>query len=100
MNSYAWGGGQGQTPKAFRQSCYYLLPFYLTWVPYLALQFTWASGTGYSDFGFVIIACTLVPLQGFWNGVVYFRVRATAAIQEISTRIFNGLRSSQQQATQ
>ena len=62
----------------FWQSFWYLVSFYLTWPPYLALQYLWAAGSGYSNYGFTLFACTLVPLQGFWNCVVFFRVRAKA----------------------
>ena len=66
----------------FWQSFWYLISFYLTWPPYLALQYLWAAGSGYSNYGFTLFACTLVPLQGFWNCVVFFRVRAKKGLSE------------------
>ena len=69
------------------QSFWYLLSFYLTWPPYLALQYLWAAGGGYSAYGFVLFACTLVPLQGFWNMVVFFRVRAKRKANEALSAI-------------
>lgn len=96
MNIYAHGGGQGQTSAVFRQSCWYLVPFYLTWVPYVALQYTWASRRGYSRYGFAVTASTLVPLQGFWNCVVYIRnsSRLRAKLQKITTRIQHNVRET------
>ena len=96
MNIYAHGGVQGQTSAVFRQSCWYLVPFYLTWVPYIALQYTWASRSGYSSYGFVVTACTLVPLQGFWNCVVYIRnsSRLRAKLQKITTRMQHNVRET------
>lgn len=75
------------------QSIWYLMSFYLTWVPYLALQYSWAAGTGYSSYGFVLFACTLVPLQGFWNCVVYFRLRVTRKIGGAISAISNMVES-------
>merc|ERR1712176_185705 len=62
-NIYVYGEGQGQTSAVFWQFCWHLIPFYLTWVPYVALQYTWGSGSAYSDYAFVMTACTLVPLH-------------------------------------
>ena len=80
------GGGQGNPMSAavFWQSCWYLLPFYLTWLPYVALQFMWSSGTGYSAYGFVMLACTLVPLQGFSNCMVYFHKRLHKKLRAVT----------------
>ena len=66
----------------FWQSFWYLISFYLTWPPYLALQYLWAAGSGYSNYGFTLFACTLVPLQGFWNSFVFFRVRAKKGLSD------------------
>ena len=66
----------------FWQSFWYLISFYLTWPPYLALQYLWAAGSGYSNYGFTLFACSLVPLQGFWNCVVFFRVRAKKGLSD------------------
>jgi len=63
------------TTKVFWQSIYFLLAFYLVWPPYLALQYTWVSGNGYNRYGFILFAGMLVPLQGFWNLIVYMRPR-------------------------
>merc|ERR1712003_94604 len=93
-NIYVYGEGQGQTSAVFWQFCWYLIPFYLTWVPYVALQFSWASGTAYSTFSFVMVACTLVPLQGLCNSIIYFRKRARARIQEITVRMQHKVRET------
>merc|ERR1712085_216246 len=68
-----------------------LFAFYVTWVPYLALQFNWAAGRGYSTYYFILFACTLTPLQGFWNAVVYFRRKAKKRITEFLTKIRSSL---------
>jgi len=99
-NSYAGGGTNSMSTATFYQSAWYLLPFYLTWLPYVALQFLWASGSGYSAYGFIVIACTLVPLQGFWNCIVYFRKRTSGFITEISSSLVSQLRSSHLRSTQ
>jgi len=74
----------------FWQSIWYLLSFYLTWPPYLALQYLWAGGSGYSSYGLVLVASTLVPLQGFWNCVVFFRVRAKKKMAHVMSRFSQG----------
>merc|ERR1719145_285612 len=66
---------------------WYLMSFYVTWVPYLALQYSWAAGVGYSQYGFVLFACTLVPLQGFWNSAVFFRIRAKKRVTEVVSEV-------------
>ena len=71
------------------QSVWYLMSFYLTWPPYLALQYLWAAGKGYSSYGFTLFACTLVPLQGFWNSVVYFRVRVKKMVSEAASNVLS-----------
>ena len=35
----------------------------------------WVAGKGYDNYGFILVSGTLVPLQGFWNAVVYLRPR-------------------------
>lgn len=61
--------------KVFWQSFWYLLAFYLTWPVYLALQYAWAGGESFTQYGFILTAGTMVPLQGFWNMLVYIRPR-------------------------
>ena len=39
------------------------------------LQYMWSSGRGYNNYSLVLIGATLVPLQGFWNCIVYCRPR-------------------------
>ena len=107
-NRYAGGAtraatGNSMSSAVFGQSIWYLLSFYLTWPPYLALQYYWASGSGYSSYPFVLFACTLVPLQGFWNCVGYFRKRANRKLREVGGRISSSvprlLRYTQQSDT-
>ena len=81
----------------FWQSIWYLLSFYLTWPLYLALQITWISGTGYANYPLIVCACILVPLQGFWNSLVYFRTRVASisnSVASISNSITRLLHSS------
>mmetsp|Transcript_11257 Transcript_11257/g.24380 ORF Transcript_11257/g.24380 Transcript_11257/m.24380 type:complete len:290 (+) Transcript_11257:2-871(+) len=61
--------------SVFKQARWFVGAFYITWVPYLALQYTWSSGKAFTGYGFIISAGSLVPLQGFWNYVVYIRPR-------------------------
>mmetsp|Transcript_16015 Transcript_16015/g.34843 ORF Transcript_16015/g.34843 Transcript_16015/m.34843 type:complete len:900 (-) Transcript_16015:27-2726(-) len=61
--------------KVFWQSFFYLMAFYIVWPVYLALQFAWASGYAFTNYGFILAAGTMVPLQGFWNMLVYIRPR-------------------------
>ena len=61
--------------QVFWQSCWYLMAFYLTWPPYLVLQFLWAADNYFTQYGLILSAGVLVPLQGFWNFFVYIRPR-------------------------
>ena len=61
--------------KVFWQSFCFLMAFYMTWPPYLALQYSWAAGKEYGNYGFILYAGTAVPLQGVWNCFVYARNR-------------------------
>lgn len=47
-----------------QQSFWFLTSFYITWVPYLALQYVWSSGDAYGKYGFILFAGISVPLQG------------------------------------
>jgi len=68
-------GRQSLTSQIFWQSFWYLMAFYLTWPPYLALQYAWAGGRSFTNYGLILTAATMVPLQGFWNLLVYLRPR-------------------------
>jgi len=59
----------------FEQACWFTGAFYITWVPYLAMQYMWSSGQAFTKYGFILYAASTVPLQGFWNFVVYARPR-------------------------
>jgi len=98
-NAHAFGGGQGNpmSVATFWQSYWYLWPFYLVWLPYVALQFTWASGSGYSNYYFIMAASVLVPLQGFLNAVVYFRKRAKRKLLKVIARLSSWLGPTQHQ---
>lgn len=66
-------GSRSMFEMVFWQSFWYLMAFYMTWPPYLALQYLWADGKAFSNYGFVLYAGTVVPMQGFWNLIVYMR---------------------------
>mmetsp|Transcript_6302 Transcript_6302/g.13148 ORF Transcript_6302/g.13148 Transcript_6302/m.13148 type:complete len:1008 (+) Transcript_6302:265-3288(+) len=76
------------------QSLWYLAAFYMVWPPYLALQYVWASGRAYDQYGFILAAGTVVPMQGFWNAVIYFRPRCNkrASFVAVSSKISNAIR--------
>ena len=89
----------------FKQSCWFVIAFYITWVPYIALQvceiqcasclsapiililkllrytcfclnqYMLSSGKGYVNYDLILSAATLVPLQGAWNNFIYIRTR-------------------------
>ena len=89
----------------FKQLCWFVIAFYITWVPYIALQvcatqsayclsvqiistlkllgytcfclnqYMLSSGKGYVNYGLILSAATLVPLQGVWNNFIYIRTR-------------------------
>jgi len=80
--SARWRSGHSQrraenriSKKVFWQSFWYLIAFYFTWPAYLALQYSWASGKAFSRYGLIVFAGTTVPLQGFFNFIVYIRPR-------------------------
>jgi len=103
---YTQGGGGSSgnsvSTKVFWQSFWYLMSFYMTWSPYLALQFIWASGRGYGNYGFILYAGAVVPLQGAWNCFVYarnrqlknFRENASNAVSSLGSRLAKRLSSS------
>ena len=78
------------TSMVFWQSIWYLLSFYITWPPYLALQYIWAAGN-FPPYGFTLFASTMVPLQGFWNAFVFFRVRAKKQARQTAHLVSSGL---------
>mmetsp|Transcript_25638 Transcript_25638/g.33976 ORF Transcript_25638/g.33976 Transcript_25638/m.33976 type:complete len:828 (+) Transcript_25638:53-2536(+) len=89
------GSGNSISTKVFWQSVWYLMSFYATWPPYLALQYFWASGKAYDTYYFILFAGALVPLQGVWNWFVYARNRQlqglrTAMSSYISSRLLTG----------
>jgi len=74
------------TSRMFWQSLWYCGAFWLTWIPYLALQYAYNSGEGYTSYPSTLIPATLVTLQGCWNAVIYFRPRARKRIAGLSSR--------------
>ncbi|KAL9183978.1 hypothetical protein ACHAXT_002064 [Thalassiosira profunda] len=79
-------GRQSLSSQIFWQSFFYLLAFYLTWPPYLALQYAWAGGRSFTNYGLILTAATMVPLQGFWNVLVYLRPRYLQKRRDKATR--------------
>ena len=107
-NQYA-SSGVRRSMKVFKQSCLFVIAFYITWVPYITLQaceaqysyciysyslfwsfivvlvssqlqYMLSTGKGYDNFRLILSAATLVPLQGFWKTFVYIRVRSLSNI--------------------
>ncbi len=78
----------------FWQSFWYLMVFYLTWPPYLALQYLWSSGKAYSMYGLVLFAGTVVPLQGFWNCIAFKRGPIAKFIKSTKTSLTSRLTNS------
>ena len=99
--------GASLSLKVFKQSCWFVIAFYITWVQYLTLQvselqkafcalrtlysfwncfeilvlqYMFSSGQGYDNYGLILSAATLAPLQGFWNAFVYIRPRYLSSI--------------------
>ncbi|KAL3798970.1 hypothetical protein HJC23_005109 [Cyclotella cryptica] len=69
------GGSTRFSGMVFEQACWFLAAFYFTWLPYLMLQYLWASGKAFYSYGLILYASTSIPLQGFWNWIVYTRPR-------------------------
>ena len=57
-------GRTSLSSRVFWQSFFYLMSFYLTWPAYLGLQYAWAGGSSFTNYGLILTAATLVPLQG------------------------------------
>jgi hypothetical protein len=86
--------------QAFRKSLLYIGAFYITWVPYLALQVMLARGNAFTYYWLFLIAGAAVTLQGFWNfaihvGVIMTMKRARTSI----TRRFSSSRDESFAAT-
>lgn len=69
------GGSTRFSGMVFEQAFWFLAAFYFTWLPYLLLQYLWASGRAFYSYGLILYAATSIPLQGFWNWIVYTRPR-------------------------
>jgi len=68
-------GTISKTERVFWKSFYYLMAFYVTWLPYLVLQFMLANKKAYTSYGLFLTAGILVPLQGFWNYLAHIRTK-------------------------
>jgi len=68
-------GTISKTERVFWKSFYYLMAFYVTWLPYLVLQFMLANKKAYTSYGLFLTAGILVPLQGFWNFLAHIRTK-------------------------
>lgn len=83
------GGGDSMSTRVFWQSFWYLMAFYMTWPPYLALQYSWSSGKAFGNYGLILYAGTAVPLQGAWNFFVYARNRQLKALRESTSKVLS-----------
>ena len=62
-----------------------------------------SSGKGYDNYGLILSAATMVPLQGFWNSLVYIRPRylqklastAAASVNRISSSLLKRRKTSE-----
>ena len=61
----------------------------MTWVPYLALQYSWAAGTAFTRYYFILYAGTVVPLQGVWNCFNYARTRQLKHARELFSNLIS-----------
>jgi hypothetical protein len=82
QQSRASSGGSIMLKLVFWQSFWYLMSFYMTWLPYLALQFLWSSNKAFGNYSFILYAGTVVPLQGVWNFFVYARNRQIKEVRQ------------------
>ena len=71
--------------------------FYMTWVPYLALQYSWSAGTAFTRYYFILFAGTAIPLQGMWNCFNYARTRQLRHARELFSNLVSGLSLSRRQ---
>lgn len=71
----------------------------MTWVPYLALQYFWASERAYTNYAFVLYAGTAVTLQGVWNCFNYTRTRHLKHARELFSSIISSLGSVMRQSS-
>jgi len=91
-------GTISKTERVFWKSFYYLVAFYLTWLPYLVLQFMLANKRAYTNYGLFLIAGILVPLQGFWNFLAHIRTKKNMdggfkMTSDFKSKVFSSLRS-------
>eukprot|EP00751_Fragilariopsis_kerguelensis_P044044 CAMPEP_0170991074 /NCGR_PEP_ID=MMETSP0736-20130129/8886_1 /TAXON_ID=186038 /ORGANISM="Fragilariopsis kerguelensis, Strain L26-C5" /LENGTH=796 /DNA_ID=CAMNT_0011416181 /DNA_START=106 /DNA_END=2497 /DNA_ORIENTATION=- len=89
--SRASGGGSIMLKLVFWQGFWYLMSFYMTWLPYVALQFLWSSNKSFGHYNFILYAGTVVPLQGVWNFFVYARNRQ---IKSFAARAYSNISSA------
>lgn len=71
----------------------------MTWTPYLALQYFWASQKAYTHYGFILYAGTAVPLQGAWNCFNYMRTRQLRHARELFSSLISSLAPSRRQSS-
>ena len=72
----------------------------MTWVPYLALQYSWAAGTAFTHYYFILFAGTVVPLQGVWNCFNYARTRQLKHARELFSSLVSSFGLSRRQSSQ
>ena len=63
----------------------------MTWVPYLALQYSWSAGTAYTRYYFILLAGTAIPLQGAWNCFNYARTRQLRHARELFSSLVSSV---------
>ena len=63
-----------QTKQVARQNQFYVISFAISWVPPTIARFIQLFGVTLPDW-FVVACGTVIPSQGFFNALVYFRLR-------------------------
>ena len=58
------GGSNKLSKMVVRQATFFIGAFYITWIPYLVLQYMLSSGRGYGVYGLTLAASTMCALQG------------------------------------
>jgi hypothetical protein len=58
-STYTSHGGR-MTIMVFRKACWFVGAFYVTWLPYLSLQYAWSFGKAYDAYGFILASGTMV----------------------------------------
>ena len=73
-NAWRMSNSGNQTKQVARQNQFYVISFAISWVPPTIARFIQLFGVTLPDW-FVVACGTVIPSQGFFNALVYFRLR-------------------------